>query len=190
MTSLLSRWTRRRQNVEDEAQAEAVESLAKSVSMHTSDESEVVETDQADDTRLLTADDLPDPTAIEVGGSFARFMGGDVDPAARSAALKALWKQPHYNEIDGLLDYALDYRNQPKLSADASAELANKVFRHIVKNEDETQQTATAELNQVTDKKSLAQVDTMNNTETVSAPLEQGEQTQSHVDINTIKLPV
>ena len=81
--------------------------------------------------------DLPDPEQIEVGGSFARFMANNVDPAAKTAALRALWKQPHFNEIDGLLEYALDYSNQPKLSPEVSAELAKKIFRHIVKEEPE-----------------------------------------------------
>ncbi|WP_252345839.1 DUF3306 domain-containing protein, partial [Shewanella indica] len=74
--------------------------------------------------KLLTAEDLPDPSGIEVGGSFASFMAKNVDPAVKTAALRTLWKQPHFNEIDGLLEYALDYSNQPKLSAEASAELA------------------------------------------------------------------
>ncbi|MGL4714066.1 MAG: DUF3306 domain-containing protein [Shewanella sp.] len=87
-----------------------------------------------DPNRMLTAADLPNPDEIEIGGSFARFMGANVDPAVKSAALRTLWKQPHFNEIDGLLEYALDYSNQPKLSAEVSAELAKKVFRFITKD--------------------------------------------------------
>lgn len=92
----------------------------------------------------LPPEPLPDPDAIEVGGSFARFMSTDVDPLTRTAALRALWKQPQYNHIDGLIEYALDYSNQPKLSADASIELAKKVFRHVMEasNEEEAPQTA------------------------------------------------
>lgn len=149
MSSLLSRWNLRRQKVEQEAEAdiEASEAAkkAESVAVDTtatepSTHSEVIEPDE--DT-VLTADDLPDPEKIEVGGSFASFMGTNVDPAAKSAALKALWKQPHYSEIDGLLEYALDYSNQPKLSADVSAELAKKVFRHVVKEKDDEEEIET-----------------------------------------------
>ncbi|MGL5391027.1 MAG: DUF3306 domain-containing protein, partial [Shewanella sp.] len=91
----------------------------------------------ADPQRILTAADLPNPEEIEIGGSFASFMATNVDPAARTAALRTLWKQPHFNEIDGLLEYALDYSNQPKLSAEVSAELAKKVFRYITEDQEE-----------------------------------------------------
>ena len=62
-------------------------------------------------------------------------MAKSVDPTTKAAALRALWKQPQYGHIDGLLEYALDYTNQPLLSADVSAELASKVFRYVIEKE-------------------------------------------------------
>ena len=109
---------------------------------------------------VLTAADLPNPDEIEIGGSFARFMGANVDPAAKSAALKALWKQPQFNEIDGLLEYALDYTNQPLLAPEVSAELANKVFRHIIKAEEDAkaeQEALAAASDQTLDKTTISQ---------------------------------
>ncbi|QYK05244.1 DUF3306 domain-containing protein [Shewanella zhangzhouensis] len=116
------------------------------------DESKVADTQadlstEAEADAELPAEPLPDPDSIEVGGSFARFMSTDVDPLTRTAALRALWKQPQYNHIDGLIEYALDYSNQPKLSADASMELAKKVFRHVMEattEEEEPQVAATS----------------------------------------------
>lgn len=152
MSGFLSRWNLRKQKVEAEGEANvAAEEAAlrqaeeqalaaqkqAEVDVSTDAKQVVDETKSDEPERLLTAEDLPDPEKIEVGGSFASFMGANVDPAAKSAALKALWKQPHYSEIDGLLEYALDYSNQPKLTPDVSAELAKKVFRHIVKDEEE-----------------------------------------------------
>ncbi|WP_299572621.1 DUF3306 domain-containing protein [uncultured Shewanella sp.] len=145
-----SRWSERREQVEAEAAQEQAdkELLAESAQTESTDGSEHLETqtvasdaDQAD--KILEAEDLPDPEKIEVGGSFASFMGANVSPEAKSAALKALWKQPQYNEIDGLLEYALDYSNQPKLSAEVSAELAKKVFRNVMKDEEETAEDET-----------------------------------------------
>ncbi|AQS40588.1 Protein of unknown function (DUF3306) [Shewanella psychrophila] len=142
-SGLFSRWTQRRQQVEDERLAEAAataEAQTKTDEQHLSDR-EVAESQQesesVDEAKVITAEDLPDPDKIEVGGSFASFMGANVDPTAKAAALKSLWKQPQYNEIDGLLEYALDYSNQPKLSAKQSAEIAKKIFRHVTKKEDE-----------------------------------------------------
>jgi hypothetical protein len=153
MSGLLSRWNLRRQKVEQEAEAdiEAAEAIeqqplaAETTSPETtaSVASTNAEAIESDEDKLLTADDLPDPEKIEVGGSFASFMGTNVDPAAKSAALKALWKQPHYSEIDGLLEYALDYSNQPKLSAEVSAELAKKVFRFVVEDKDDEEENET-----------------------------------------------
>ncbi|WOT05312.1 DUF3306 domain-containing protein [Shewanella youngdeokensis] len=157
MSGLLSRWNLRRQKVSEETETEvtATEAEQTSPEAETLVSSEVAPATGAEgvatqaapeEGKLLTAADLPDPEKIEVGGSFASFMGANVDPAAKSAALKALWKQPHYNELDGLLDYALDYTNQPKLSAEVSSELAKKVFRYVVEDDDEKEGDATSAL--------------------------------------------
>ncbi|MCH1930024.1 DUF3306 domain-containing protein [Shewanella sp. A25] len=148
-----SRWSQRRDSVAAEeaalkakenaelAQAESVTDLAdESIEATAADNSIAPATDE-EANRILTAEDLPNPEDIEIGGSFAQFMAANVDPAAKTAALRALWKQPHFNEIDGLLEYALDYSNQPKLSPEVSAELAQKVFRFVTKDSEEEEQS-------------------------------------------------
>ncbi|MCE9679697.1 DUF3306 domain-containing protein [Shewanella sp. AS1] len=143
---LLARWNLRRQQVQDEelkeqqSQAEARVETQESGAVEAEATQQSVATSADAEKKVLMAEDLPDPEKIEVGGSFASFMADNVDPNAKAAALRALWKQPHYSEIDGLLEYALDYTNQPKLTAEASAELAKKVFRHLIKDEEEQEQ--------------------------------------------------
>ncbi|MCL1063477.1 DUF3306 domain-containing protein [Shewanella benthica] len=149
-SGLFSRWTQRRQQVEEERLAEeadiATEQEALADEVLLDQESEQALDQEADgEAKVLTAEDLPDPDKIEVGGSFASFMGANVDPTAKAAALKALWKQPQYNEIDGLLEYALDYSNQPKLSAEQSAKIAKKIFRYVTKKEDEVEEQELAQ---------------------------------------------
>ncbi|RTR37323.1 DUF3306 domain-containing protein [Shewanella canadensis] len=159
-SGLLSRWNLRRQQVADEQEAEkkALETAeqAEASIQETSLEgssfqdasTEASAESQAED-KILSAEELPDPEKIEVGGSFASFMADNVDPTAKAAALKALWKQPQYSEIDGLLEYALDYSNQPKLTPEHSAEIAKKIFRHVTKDKEEEQEgeeTLTAKL--------------------------------------------
>ncbi|MCL1144258.1 DUF3306 domain-containing protein [Shewanella gaetbuli] len=153
MSGLLSRWNQRREQVAKEAELEAketpntlaiddanvTETTVNGAEVASNEAGAVTDTPDAEEA-LLTAEDLPDPENIEVGGSFASFMAKNVDPAAKAAALRALWKQPQYGHIDGLLEYALDYSNQPKLSADVSAELAKKVFKHVIEKEDKEQQ--------------------------------------------------
>ncbi|QYK01473.1 DUF3306 domain-containing protein [Shewanella psychrotolerans] len=140
-SGLLARWNLRRQKVQQEEQAEQLSEQESQVeaSAPTTDRANEVSAAEPTEEKVLTAEDLPDPEKIEVGGSFASFMAENVDPDAKNAALRALWKQPHYSEIDGLLEYALDYTNQPKLSAEVSAELAKKVFRHLVKDDEQAQ---------------------------------------------------
>ncbi|MEC4726270.1 DUF3306 domain-containing protein [Shewanella sp. D64] len=156
MSGLLSRWNLRRQKVEEEKLAEDAELVAEqaeivqepSVTAPLSDQAAEQQSVPETEKQILTAEDLPDPEKIEIGGSFASFMGANVDPLAKAAALKALWKQPQYSEIDGLLEYALDYSNQPKLTAEHSAELAKKIFRHVTKSDDETAENEALELAQ------------------------------------------
>ncbi|MBW0279722.1 DUF3306 domain-containing protein [Shewanella xiamenensis] len=144
-----SRWSQRREQVAAEEAAvktqttaeELVDNKAEEITQEptAAQESQDARSQANEDPhRILTAEDLPNPDEIEIGGSFAQFMGANVDPAAKTAALRALWKQPHFNEIDGLLEYALDYSNQPKLTPEVSAELAQKVFRFITKENEES----------------------------------------------------
>ncbi|MCG9755236.1 DUF3306 domain-containing protein [Shewanella insulae] len=141
-SGLFARWTQRRQQVQAEEEAARLAEQAQETPVEHSAEAEGADAAEStaqvapEETKVLTAEDLPDPEKIEVGGSFASFMADNVDPEAKTAALRALWKQPHYNEIDGLLEYALDYTDQPKLTAEVSAELAKKVFRHLTKEEE------------------------------------------------------
>ncbi|MEL4410799.1 DUF3306 domain-containing protein [Shewanella algae] len=143
-SGFLSRWALRKQQVQDgetpiDEPLQDVPPQAEVVAEAEPETQAALETlpeTESQEEKLLTAEDLPDPSGIEVGGSFASFMAKNVDPAVKTAALRTLWKQPHFNEIDGLLEYALDYSNQPKLTAEASAELAKKVFRHVLEKEE------------------------------------------------------
>ncbi|MCT8988221.1 DUF3306 domain-containing protein [Shewanella phaeophyticola] len=168
---LLSRWELRRQRVAEEAEQlereaahvdETVDVIALDNASQTNDVDEALTETNVED------EPLPDPNTIEVGGSFARFMAKNVDPTAKAAALRALWKQPQYGHIDGLLEYALDYSNQPVLSADVSAELANKVFRYVVEKTDDAEDEQLAEVENNIDSPLEAEMaETVNNTDVI-----------------------
>ncbi len=56
----------------------------------------------------------PPPTLADVAqltpeSSYARFVGREVDPAVKNAAMKKLFTDPHYNVMDGLDIYIDDY---------------------------------------------------------------------------------
>ncbi|NKF52545.1 DUF3306 domain-containing protein [Shewanella sp. WXL01] len=188
MSGFLSRWQQRKEQVAKEADEQLTEQVneqtaeqqALTVEQETqaeqaANETQLEQVEQTQD-KVLTAEDLPDPESIEVGGSFASFMADNVDPAAKQAALKALWKQPQYNEIDGLLEYALDYTNQPKLSPEVSAELAKKVFRHVIKDEDkeeDAQEQIAADTDAETDETLALASDELDNLEQDNLELNQ-----------------
>ncbi|USD37514.1 DUF3306 domain-containing protein [Ferrimonas sp. SCSIO 43195] len=152
-SGLLSRWQQRLTKVKEEEQAleaslqqpapaevelpaedNGPDAVAQAETESVSDSGEAVETDA-----------LPDPDAIEEGGSFAQFLAEGIDPDKKKSALQALWRQPQYNVTDGMAEYALDYSNQPKLSTQVAKEVAKKVFRHLdAKLEEERRQEALA----------------------------------------------
>lgn len=53
--------------------------------------------------------ELPPLESLTPESDFKPFMGQNVDPATRGAALKRLFSDPRYNEIDGLDVYLEDY---------------------------------------------------------------------------------
>ncbi|QYJ82518.1 DUF3306 domain-containing protein [Shewanella aegiceratis] len=179
-SGLFARWTQRRQQVQAEEEAARLAEQAQETPVEPSVEAEGADGVEASDQvapeekKILTAEDLPDPEKIEVGGSFASFMADNVDPDAKTAALRALWKQPHYHEIDGLLEYALDYTDQPKLTAEVSAELAKKVFRHLTKDDEAVEAAAeTAETQLAQQENAAAQVE--DNLDRASGEVSQNE---------------
>jgi hypothetical protein len=48
---------------------------------------------------------------------FSRFVSAEVDPLLRNAALKTLFKDPHFNVMDGLDVYIEDYGKPDPLPA-------------------------------------------------------------------------
>lgn len=53
--------------------------------------------------------DLPPIESLTPSSDFTRFMRPDVPPAARNAAMKKLFGDPHFNVMDGLDIYIDDY---------------------------------------------------------------------------------
>jgi len=52
---------------------------------------------------------LPDPESLTPDSDFTQFMRSGVAPQARNAALKRLFSDPHFNQMDGLDVYIDDY---------------------------------------------------------------------------------
>ncbi len=52
---------------------------------------------------------LPDVASLPLDSEYAGFMRADVAPGLRSSALRQLFKDPHFNRMDGLDIYIDDY---------------------------------------------------------------------------------
>ncbi|NMP17267.1 DUF3306 domain-containing protein [Thalassotalea sp. Y01] len=99
---------------------------------------------------------LPDPKSIKQGGSFACFMGGDIDPKQQADALKVLWQQPQFQQLDGLEQCDQDFSNQPLLSSNEKQKLLDQVYRYVVEEEPEPSQKQQQALKQEQQQQHLA----------------------------------
>lgn len=97
-------WSRRREAVRAEAEAEKAAILA-------NDESaKRAELEDISDDEILDRLNLPDPDAMKPGDDFSRFMSQAVPERLRRRALRKLWlSNPLLANADGLVDYGEDF---------------------------------------------------------------------------------
>jgi hypothetical protein len=97
-------WSRRRAQVEAEAQEQA--RAAESELRATRDENLAEKTDA----ELCEDLGLPDPDALQQGDDFSAFMSKAVPDRLRRRALRRLWlSNPVLANVDGLVDYGQDF---------------------------------------------------------------------------------
>ena len=109
----VSRWSRRKQEVVNEA---AVEDLPEIVG----DEDIVVDEETLAEQRLeklnaLTDEDMPDIETLNEDSDFSGFMSTGVSETLRKMALQKLFQGKSYNIRDGLDEYDGDYTSFEKL---------------------------------------------------------------------------
>jgi Protein of unknown function (DUF3306) len=88
----------------------------------------------------------PLPTLDDVGlltrdSSFARFVGPEVDPGVRNAAMKKLFADPHFNVMDGLDTYIDDYNKFEPVPRSLLRQLVNARALGLLDDELEAQPT-------------------------------------------------
>jgi hypothetical protein len=110
--NFFSRWSRRKLGKEEEARtpeappAPPVEGGATPAAEQTSPAT-------AESAQVATsAEPLPPVESLTPSSDFKPFMQPDVSPDLRQAAMKQLFKDPHFNVMDGLDTYIDDY-SQP-----------------------------------------------------------------------------
>ncbi|SLN40552.1 hypothetical protein PEL8287_02002 [Roseovarius litorisediminis] len=103
-------WSRRKAQVEAEADAEATAAEAAELALH---EAKLAERSDED---LLEELGLPDPDSLQPGDDFKAFMAKAVPDRLRRRALRRLWlSNPALANLDGLLDYGEDFTDSAKV---------------------------------------------------------------------------
>ena len=99
--NFLSRWSRRKLEKTAPAPAPDPEAAPKPA--------EEASAPTAKESLPAPAEPLPPVESLTPESDFKAFMQPDVDPGLKQAALKQLFKDPHFNVMDGLDTYIDDY---------------------------------------------------------------------------------
>jgi len=75
---------------------------------------------------------MEDVRALTAQSDFSRFAARDVAPEVKSAALKKLFADPHYNVMDGMDVYVDDYSKADPLPGHMLRQLAGAAFLRLV----------------------------------------------------------
>lgn len=97
-------WSRRKQAVEAEAEAEAAHQIA-------AEEQQTLEAlEEQSDEEILEELGLQDPDTLKAGDDFSAFMAKAVPTRLRNRALRKLWlSNPALANLDALVDYGEDF---------------------------------------------------------------------------------
>jgi hypothetical protein len=81
---------------------------------------------------------MEDVEKIDVKASdFSAFMRADVDPAVQQAAMKKMFRDPHFNVMDGLDIYIDDYSKPDPIPMEMLKRMAQSDMLGIFKTTDE-----------------------------------------------------
>ncbi len=110
----LQRWSRRKQGIDrddEEPNAADHEQAAPSAEdpVDGPDEALAADSEAEPEPEPPGDEDMPPLESIDEGGSVAAFFSPRVSEGLRQAALRRLFRQPKYNVVDILDDYAEDY---------------------------------------------------------------------------------
>ncbi|MEI4231340.1 DUF3306 domain-containing protein [Roseovarius sp. D22-M7] len=131
-------WSRRRAQVEAEAQEQA---RAAEAEARAAQEAELAERTDAE---LCEDLGLPDPDALQQGDDFSAFMSKAVPDRLRRRALRRLWRSnPVLANVDGLVDYGGDFTDSATVIE--NMQTAYQVGRGMTAHVDEMARQAEAE---------------------------------------------
>lgn len=139
----LSRWARRKAQVREGLAPESppplpapVEAPVISPAPRGAEAPVVAEAEQP--AAAEPAPTLDDVATLTAESDFRRFVGHDVDPTVKNAALKKLFTDPHYNVMDGLDIYIDDYGKPDPLPEGMLRQMVQSQFLGLFDDEKKT----------------------------------------------------
>lgn len=114
--NFMSRWSRRKQEVDLESQAEATEQSDVSTEEEIPEKTpEEIREEKLAELNALTDEDMPDVETLDEDSDYEGFMSINVSEGLRKIALQKLFHGKSYNIRDGLDEYDGDYTFFEKL---------------------------------------------------------------------------
>lgn len=130
----LARWSRRK--VEAREHPPAIPDAPAGIQPLPIAESTVPRAIENAEPRNRTDDSAPALPSLDslrgLQSDYREFLKPDVDPGTQRAALKKLFSDPHFNQMDGLDVYIDDYGKFEPMSAAVSASLAANKYLRVV----------------------------------------------------------
>ena len=125
--SFLSRWSRRKTAVVEEAAPDSVEEIMETPS---AGELETVQPEDAEaipePEKVLTDEDMPDIDTLDEKSDFSMFMSEGVSEELRNLALRKLFKGTAFSIRDGLDDYDDDFTTFTNLGDLVTADMRHR----------------------------------------------------------------
>jgi hypothetical protein len=120
--SVLSRWSRRKQEVQVREASDETPVLDDSASLASPVSDEIEQAPEP-----LTDADMPDIDSLDDDSDFTGFMSPGVSDELRNLALRKLFHAPEFNIRDGLDEYDEDYTTFEKLGDIVTCDMKHQI---------------------------------------------------------------
>ncbi len=145
---VLSRWSRRKLQTQEEAYKE--DNLLEAIEQDELDTQAAIVTreqggEESHEGPILTDDDMPPIELLDENSDFSMFMSSGVSDKLRNLALKKLFHAPVFNIRDGLDEYDEDYTSFEKLGDIVTCDMKHQIEMQEKKKQEEAEARALAD---------------------------------------------